>query len=117
MSLLPPSLKTALSNFKSCAQDAPVGCYDNAKELHEVIGTACDDLMAAVRGLGLKADNCDLIFELEAAMYDYIKRSNPLEGVLFATAEGFGASLEGPARDRVIMQAERNRDFLKQFAG
>ena len=67
--------------------------------------------MREVRGLGLKADTCDLIFEVEAAIYDYLRRSNP-EAAVFPTAEGFGSSMDGPARERVLEQAARDRAFL-----
>lgn len=109
------SLVTALLNFKQCAEEAPEGCYDQAKALNEVIGNACDDLMRELRALGLKASAADFAFELEGAMYDYARKSNP-DATVFPTAEGFGAGLNGPARERVLAKAASNRDFLRSLA-
>lgn len=103
---------TALENFKRCADDAPEGMHAQAKALDAVIGEACINLMKDVRALGLKANNCDLIYEVEAAMYDYVKRSNP-DATLFPLAEGFGAAMAGEARERVLVQATRDRDYLR----
>lgn len=105
-------LKTALTNFKSCADLAPEGAYEEAKRLNLVIGEACNQLIQSIRALGLKADNCDLIFEVEAAIYDYVKRSNP-ESTLFPVSEGFGEAMDGPARSRVIEQAKNDVAFLR----
>lgn len=106
------NLLTALENFKQCADEAPEGCYEEAKRLNRVIGGACTSLMQEIRGLELKADTCDLIFVVEAAIYDYVRRSNP-DATVFAAAEGFGSSLIGPARERVLAQALSDRDFLR----
>ncbi len=91
------SLGNALNNFKQCADEAPEGTFEDAKRIKSIIGDACDTLMHEVRALGLKADACDLIFEVEASMYDYIRRSNP-DATVFPTAEGFGSALNGPSR-------------------
>lgn len=104
-------LKSDLSHFKRCAEEAPEGTYEDAKHLNEVIGGACDNLIREIRALGLKADNSDLIFAVEAAIYNYVKQSNP-EAPLFPVAEGFGISMDGPDRDRIITQAEDDREFL-----
>jgi len=105
-------LHKALDDFKRCADEAPEGCYEDAKALNAVIGEACNNFMRELRALGLKADACDLIYGVEATLYDYAKRSNP-DASVFPTAEGFGSSLGGPARERVLAQAQGNRDFLR----
>lgn len=105
-------METALRNFKRCAEEAPEGTYEEAKSLNSLIGEAVDQLMRDVRALGLKADACDLAFEVEATIYDYVKRSNP-DGTMFPVSEGFGSAMDGPARERVIAQAASNRDFLR----
>lgn len=104
--------RTALEHFKRCAQEAPQGCYEEAKALNAVINDAMDNLAQQLRGLGLKANNCDLAFELEAAIYAFVKESNP-EATVFPTAEGFGKGLDGPARERIMFQAQQDRDFLR----
>ncbi len=105
------AMKTALRNLHSCVQDAPIGTHQDAKQVASVIGKACDILIDDVRSMGLKADNCDLIFAVEAALYDYVKRSNP-GATIFPAAEGFAESLNSEDRERVIASAERDRDFL-----
>lgn len=105
-------IQNALTNFKRCAEDAPEGIYEEAKRLNEVIGGAVDQLMRDLREMGLKADSCDRAFELEAAMYAYVKQSNP-DATVFLISEGFGSSLGGPERERVLAQAASNRDFLR----
>lgn len=82
----------ALSNFKRCAENAPAGTHDEAKRLNEVIGDTCDQLILNIKALGLRADPCDLIFVVEASIYDYVKRSNP-DATLFPVAEGFGSAM------------------------
>jgi len=81
-------------DFKSCVQDAPEGAYEHAKQLDATIGEACDQLMRDLRALGLRADNCDLIYHVEATIYDYVKKSNP-DSTLFIVAEGFGSAMDG----------------------
>lgn len=108
-------LRNALYNFKSCADHAPEGCYEQAKELNEAIKSACTGFMQELRAMGFKADACDMAFDLETALYDYAKRSNP-DATVFPTAEGFGSSMDGPERERVLAQAISNRDALAAHA-
>lgn len=104
----------SFSNFRNCVSDAPDGTYDAAKELAEIIGDSMDELMHALRAAGFKADNCDKAYRLEAAIYDYVKQSNP-EATVFPVSEGFGGAMSLPIRDRVIASAERSRDFLRSL--
>lgn len=101
----------ALSNFRACVEDAPAGTYEDAKALGKTIDATCATLIQDIRSLGLKADTCDLIFAVEAAIYNYVATSNPESG-LFPTAEGFGSAMSTLARERVIASAERDRDSL-----
>jgi hypothetical protein len=106
------ALRDVYSAFKACAEEAPEGCYEDAKALHAVIGGAVDTLMRDIRTLGLKASGTDPAFDLEVAIYDYVRRSNP-DATLFPVSEGFGSALNGPARERVLASAARDRDFLR----
>lgn len=110
-------LQNALSNFKACADLAPEGTYADAKALNVVIGDAVESFMREVRALGLKADSCDRVFDLEAAMYEYVKRSNP-DHTMFPVSEGFGTAMEagGLLRERVLSQAEVNNSFLRDVS-
>lgn len=104
-------MQSALTNFKRCAEEAPEGTYEEAKRLNAVIGSAVDQLMRDLRAMGLKGDACDRAFELEAALYAYAKQSNP-DATVFPMSEGFGSSMGRPERERVLLQAQSNRDFL-----
>lgn len=105
----------ALEHFRRCADAAPAGTYEHAKELAALLGETCDTFMRELRAIGLKANNCDRIHELEAELYAYVKDSNP-DAPIFPTAEGFGASMDGPERDRVLAQTARNLAFLRTVA-
>lgn len=106
-----PKMNASLANFRECIENAPTGTHVQAKQLSDVIGNVCDKLITDVRDMGLKADNCDLIYAVEAAIYDYVKRSN--RGCdLFAVSEGFGSAMGTEARERVLAATERDRDFL-----
>ncbi|NVL49838.1 hypothetical protein F2S72_08810 [Pseudomonas syringae pv. actinidiae] len=102
---------TALLNFRACVSDAPAGTYEDAKALGKIIDVTCASLIYDIRSLGLKADTCDLIFAVEAAIYNYAASSNPESG-LFPTAEGFGAAMSTPQREHAIAGAENDRDSL-----
>lgn len=68
---------TNFDKFKRICQESRDGDNEEAKALEEVIGDMCDCLIKNLRAIGLKADNCDLIYELEAQIYHYVVRSNP----------------------------------------
>jgi len=108
-------MDNAFSDFRDCVNEAPDGSYQQAKDLSALLGETCDQFMRDVRALGLKADNCDLIYAVEAALYDYVKKSN-LESTLFPMAEGFGSAMNGPARSRVLAQTEENLAFFRAIA-
>jgi len=78
--------------FLDCVAEAPPGCYDDAKEIRELIGATVDALTTELRGKGLTASGGDPAFSLEAEIYSYIKESNPSAN-LFAVAEGFGYAI------------------------
>lgn len=98
-------------SFRRCAEEAPAGAHEQAKQVNQIIGDTCDRFMRELREAGLLADNCDRIFEIEVALYHYTKASNP-EACVFPTAEGFGEAMEGPARERVLAQTVENIQFF-----
>ena len=105
--------KAAFSRFADCAEMAPEGAYTHAKSVRQAIGEAVDSLMREMRDLGLRVDNCDGAFALEAAIYEWIKGANP-DHSEFATAEGFGEAMNGPARDHVLEACSRNVAFFAE---
>lgn len=104
----------ALANFKACAEAAPARCHLQAKAVEALIGATCETFMRDLRDMGLRANPNDLAFELEAALYRFAKQSNPMDST-FASAEGFGAAMAGPARERVLESAVADRDFLEKL--
>lgn len=112
MTIRNQELNRRLSNLESCAENAPEGAYEQAKAVAKIVGNAAKGLLSALRAAGLKAKNSDSLRDIEAAIYGYILDSNP-EAYGLITGEGFGEHIEGPARDRVIAQASRDRDFLR----
>jgi len=106
--------KAAFENFCQCVDNAPKGAYSDAKALRQTIGDTADTLMKDVRALGLKANNMDLIYAVEVAIYDYVKQSNP-DSNLFPLAEGFGSSMDGPVRERVLAQTHRDMAQLRDL--
>ncbi|OBY87071.1 hypothetical protein [Delftia sp. JD2] len=104
-------LNSNFDAFKRCADGAPEGTYQQAKDLNELFGDTCAELMRSLRAMGLKAGATDLIYKVEAGLNDYVKQSNP-ECPMFPMAEGFGLSLDGSAAARVIAQGGRDREAL-----
>lgn len=108
------ALNTQLGYLERCTEEAPDGAYEHAKALRALIGETADRLMADLRALGYQADNCDLIREVEAVIYGYVKDSNPERSDLI-TAEGFGEHIDGPAGQRVRQQAADNIAALRKL--
>jgi hypothetical protein len=105
---------TAFANLRACADDAPEGTYEQAKQIRQAIAVAMDKLQARLKDAGLVVDQCDAAHACEAAMYAYAKRSNP-EATVFPTAEGFGSWMGTESRARVLADTIRDRDALKRL--
>lgn len=106
------ALSAQLSNLESCAENAPDGAYDHAKQISALMGETFDHLRTELAAIGLKLNNSDKYREFEAVLYGLIKESNP-DCYTFDVSEGFGSSMDGPARERVIAQAAASVAFLK----
>ena len=106
------ALNEQLGNLEACAENAPDGAYDHAKQISAFLGETFDHLRTELAAIGLKLDNSDKYREFEAVLYGLIKDSNP-ECYTFPVSEGFGSSMDGPARERVIAQAASSVAFLK----
>ena len=107
-------LNRRLSNLQVCAQQAPYGTYEVAKEVVEAIENITDHITLTLRAAGAEVSYNDHLRNLQVALYEYILANNPDR---FASAEGFGEHVEGPAGKRVMSQAVRDRDFLAQIRG
>lgn len=104
----------ALAHLERCADVAPEGTYEKAKELVAEMNEIIDEVIKRIRAIGLEADGCAGARKLHRELYDYVKFSNIRAGWLVAS-EGFGEHSFGPAKDRIIEQAIRDRDALKRL--
>ncbi len=112
-SINPERLNSFLTLAEACAENAPQGSYETERKAVKLIGWLADELIVQARELGLKAPNCDQIREVESVVYGYLRDANP---EAFAAAEGFGAAMDTPARERVIRQAKEEVQFLAKLA-
>ena len=95
----------ALFDFRTCAEEAPAGTHTLAVCVNDVIEETAKRLTTELRGLGLGTDNCDRLWQVEAAIYDYIKRSNP-DNQAFTSAEAFGRVMNNPERRAQTIEEE-----------
>ena len=109
-------LNNRLSNLEACAEHAPEGTYERAKAAAETIGAIATAILHEFRGQGFKAFGDDRLRDIEAALYGYLLECNPDESELI-TAEGFGETMNGPARAHVIRQTIRDRDAFAALRG
>ena len=107
-------LNDRLTFLERCAQKAPEGTYQRAKEAAEAVSEASQGIMDALRARGFKALNDDRLRNLEAAIYGYLLEGNPNECGL-VTGEGFGEHVDGPAGARVLASTSCDRDALSQI--
>lgn len=109
-----PETIRSYSDFCLCVEWAPEGTYTAQKTLRAMIRETLEPLLQDLNARGMSIGTDSNVFRLEAAVYDYIRTVNP-DATLFPLGEGFGAALSTPARDRVLAQAERDRDALRQI--
>jgi hypothetical protein len=81
-----------LQRFQALAELSQPGVFDKAGALNELLQETTNSFMRELRALGLKADTCDHAYRLEAALYAYVRASNPANGML-AQAEACGLDL------------------------
>lgn len=104
-------LNRRLSNLQACAEHAPPGTYDRAKEAAAVINECAESIFAIFKAAGFKLRGMDGFRDLEAQFYGLMRESNPDEFDL-DTGEGFGFAMGTEAKERVIAQTIRDRDAL-----
>lgn len=103
-------LNDRLGHLEACVDKAPMGTFIQARQARAIIGDACDDLIKALRALGLQPCNGDGIRAVEAVIYGWARANHP---DTFETAEGFGIAVGTEAGPRVIAQMARDRDSLQ----
>ena len=103
----------AFRNLLRCVEYAPEGTYEFASDIQDSVQASTLKLRDHLRELDLDCGfGSDAIVDIEALIYAHIKRANPEALDQFTVCEGFGAAMNGPAKDRVRAQAERDRDNL-----
>jgi len=107
-------LNDRLTFLERCAEMAPEGTYQRAKDAADAINDASQGILDALRTHGFKALNDDRLRNLEAAIYGYLLEGNPDECGLI-TGEGFGERVDGPAGPRVMANTVRDRNALSQL--
>lgn len=105
-------LNGRLAALERCAEDAPEGIYERAKEAATAIVEASQAVMDVLREHGFVALNDDWLRNLEVSLYEYLLEGNPADACELSTAEGFGEHVRGRARDRIIANLIRDRDAL-----
>lgn len=105
-------LNDRLGYIENCANDAPKGTYETAKQAARTLDAVMDSMEALFREHGFSYDKCDRTRDLHAYLYGYLFECNPDKQDELTTAEGFGEEMNGPERGRVKRQAERDRDAL-----
>lgn len=104
-------LNERLNNLQRCAEKAPEGTFEEARNAAAAIDQAIEAVRSAFKEHGFKADGCDICRDLEASIYGFMLNSNPGHTGLIV-AEGFGEHVDGPCGSRMISEAIRDRDFI-----
>lgn len=111
MTIINRELHQRLSNIEDCAEHAPEGTYERAKQAAAFINDSAEAIFALAKASGFKLNGTDRFRDVEALLYGVLVDSNPTEYGLI-TGEGFGNAMGGPAKQRVIEQTIRDRDAL-----
>lgn len=106
------TLNKQLGFIERCAEVAPEGTYQRAKDAAAAIAEASESIMEVLRSYDFEAPGNDTLRNIEAAIYGYLRHNNPDECGLI-TGEGFGEHIDGPAGERILAQTVRERDELR----
>lgn len=100
------------SAFLTACERAPFGTFELSKSILFMLGTQCDALIGAARALEIGVSTSDGIREIEALMFDMLRRENPLSEI--ESAIGLGRSLQDypESAERILAGLERDRAFL-----
>lgn len=83
-------LRESLSNFREGMNRVDPDKYPDMLTAFNIIDKTMDEMMLRLRYEGLKAHTCDHAFDVEAAIYNYVKVSNPLLAEDFKEVEALG---------------------------
>lgn len=100
------------AQLAKCASTAPEGAFQEAKITLAFVNDAVSAIMGGLLQGGLSASIGQPYTELQAAIYAYIRRSNP-NRVVFSTMEYWGENIDGA--DGAAMK-ERVKAALSAFA-
>ncbi len=78
-----------------CVETAPEGAFVEAKVMRDYVNDAACAIQKGLLDGGIDASIMHEMDELKAAIYAYIRKSNP-DRVVFSTIEYWGANIDGP---------------------
>jgi hypothetical protein len=99
-------------HFETACESAPLGTFDQAKDIGQMIGEQCDAFLAAAKAMGLDVCNCDGIREIECMMFAMLREKNPDSQIEQGIGLGQTLNMHPESADRVITGLVRDRDFL-----
>lgn len=105
------------ANFRTCADDAPDGAYEDCKRLRDFIGEIADTIMQRGRAeFRIPTTGTDAMHNVEAVIYAYLKGCDP-NWSRYAVAEAFGEHMGSDRRDLVMANTLRGMaDFNRIHA-
>lgn len=115
MAIVDRQMNRRLGYLERCAERAPEGTYQEASNATMALGAVMDDIRETFKEFGFSALGDDRARNLEVAIYAFLLESNPSAYGLL-TGEGFGEHVDGPAGERVMAQAIRDRDAVGRLA-
>ena len=111
--------------FEVACSEAPEGMFLQAREIRDrVLGYSADEFLRVTKSNGLETDNCDGIREVEALMFDLVRKKNPDSEI--EAAIGLGRVLRDAPSDRmrlhgskeaILDRLQRDRDFINSTRG
>lgn len=78
-----------------CVETAPEGAFAEAKAMRDYVNDAACAIQKGLLDGGVNASIMHEMDELKAAIYAYIRKSNP-DRIVFSTIEYWGANIDGP---------------------
>lgn len=108
------AINSAYRDFQEACERAPLGMFEQARSVNDLIGETVDGLIARAHNstAGIKVDNCDGIREIEALIFDMFRNKNPDSEIEAAIGLGRTLSEHPESAKRVLDGLQRDRDFL-----
>lgn len=102
--------------FRHAMEYAPERTFVTTREMFDTLDAAMSDMLNILSSDGLACSNSDKLFEIEALLFDTLRKSNPHLRSEIEAAIGLGSTLRHGSDElckRVLEGLERDRDFLE----